>query len=364
MGNERIDVVEDFDYNSENAQYNRDYLHWRRHTKEPFVFRFSDNSREHVYVDGAPVNSMDAALAERAALMQLSTRLGAVLLIFLLSEILGSTLLIAAMRAFSIPISIDFLTFSMNGSQWAVTGVRILSIVLKYSLPTVVLTRMCRIPQSVFAPAAIGAIPELIGGIGAAMIIAAIYSVLTFSSSVDLSQRMFTYKELPAIATYGVFDVIAVSVLAELFFRGSLLPLLRQFGDPFAVLVTALIGFLCPNKLPERICELLVGLAAGYLLIRSGSLLKCAALRIVFSSLKYARLGLVYASEYIQLWQYALLLLGTGALLILFFIHFRRTKLQLRNRQTFLTINKKLYYLTQSVPMLPWLAVSLLVMLL
>ena len=364
MSRDRIDVVEDFEYDSENEQYNQDYRHWRRHTKAPFMFHFSDNSREHVYVDGAPVASMDAALAEREALMHCSTMLGAALLIFLLSAVLGSSLLIAAMKLLHIPISIDFLTFKMNGSQWAVTGVRSLCLILKYCLPTLILTRMCKLPQPVFAPAAIGAIPEMIAAVGAGMIIAAVYSLAAIGTSTELSQRLFAYKDIAAIGTYGVFDTLAVSVLAELFFRGALLPILRQFGDPFAVIVTALIGFLCPNELPERICELLIGLSAGYLLIRSGSLIKCAALRIVYSALKYARLGLVYASEEIRLWQYILLLLGIGTLLLLFFIHFRRTKLKLVNRETFLPFKKKLYYLTQSVPMLPWLAVSLLLLLL
>ncbi len=338
MGNERIDVTEDFEYDSENEQYNQDYRHWRRHTREPFVFHFSDNSREHVYVEGAPPVSLDAALAERQALMHCSTMLGAALLIFLLSEVLGS--------------------------QWAVTGVRILCLVLKYGLPTLILTKLCKLPQPVFAPASLGAIPEMIAAVGAGMMIAAVYSTAAIGTSVQTSQRLFAYKDIAAIGTYGVFDTLAVSVLAELFFRGSLLPLLRQFGDPFAVLVTALIGFLCPNELPERICELLIGLAAGYLLIRSGSIIKCAALRIVYSALKYARLGLVYASEEIRLWQYIIILLGIGTVLILFFVHFRRTKLMLQNRKTFLPMKKKLYYLTQSVPMLPWLAASLLLMLL
>ena len=84
-GKERIDVIEDFEYNSENPQYNQDYLQWRRHTKGPFLFQFSDNSREHVYVDGAPSASMNAALAERQALMNCSTVLGIALLISLLN---------------------------------------------------------------------------------------------------------------------------------------------------------------------------------------------------------------------------------------------------------------------------------------
>ena len=364
MGNERIDVTEDFEYDSENEQYNQDYRHWRRHTKEPFIFRFSDNSREHVYVEGAPSVSMDAALAERQALMHCSTMLGAALLIFLLAEVLGSSLLIAAMKLLHIPISINFLDFKMAGSQWAVAGVRILCLVLKYGLPTLILTKICKIPQPVFAPASLGAIPEMIAAVGAGMIIAAVYSAAAVGTSVQTSQRLFAYKDIAAIGTYGVLDTLAVSVLAELFFRGALLPLLRQFGDPFAVLATALIGFLCPNDYPERICELLVGLAAGYLLIRSGSLIKCAALRIVYSALKYARLGLVYASENITLWQYIIILLGIGTMLILFFVHIRRSRLRLRNRETFLPLKKKFYYLTQSVPMLPWLAASLLLMLL
>lgn len=362
---DRIDVVEDYEYSSENPQYNQDYRHWRRHAKGPWMYQFQENSREHVYVDGGAASStFDAALAERKALLHCSTVIGTILLIFLVSEILGSTAMVALMRLFMKDISIDFLSFQTVGNQWARTGVRILIEVLKYSLPTAVLTRFCKLPQSVFAPASFGAIPEVIAAIGSGMVIAALYCVTTLGTSVELSQRLFSYKDSAAIAAFGVFDALAVSVLAELFFRGALLPVLRQFGDPFAVIVTAVIAFLCPNVMSDRIRELLIGLAAGYLMIRSGSILKCAMLRITCSALCYARLVLVYANETIPLWRYVLTLAVIGSMTVVFYCHIRRTSLPLPNRQSFLPLKRKLYYMTQSIPMLPWLAVSLLLLLL
>lgn len=360
----RVDTVEDFIYNSENEQYNRDYLHWRRHTKKPWMFTFEDNSKEYSYTEGTSAVKRNAELAERQALMQCSFVIGAALLIYLVAEVVGGTVLITLMRLFRVDISMNFMSFSMSGSQWAVTGVRCFVIVLKFCVPTIMLIRLCKLPQQVVAPAAIGALPELIAAIGAGMLIAGIYSVTAIHSGVELSQRLFAYKDTAAIVAYGIFDVICTSILAEIFLRGTILPLLRQFGDPFAVLVTAIIGFLAPNAFPERCSELLIGLAASYVMIRCGSIFKTTLLRITYSSLAYARLVLVYSAESISVWRYVLILFGMGTAAVGLFVYIRRSELKLDNRQTFLPMARKLYYLTQSVPLLPWLAVSLLLMLL
>lgn len=357
---DQIDTIEDFVYDSENEQYNRDYLQWRRHTKSPIIYRFKGHIKENVYVAGAAVTKQDAAMTERNALMRCGEVIGAALLLYLVAELIGGSLLIGLLRIFHVDIRLDFLTLSMEGSQWPVTVVRSFVMLLKYGMPAFVMIHHCQLPKRVVCPRSIGAMPETVAAVGGAMIIAGIYSLTAHGAGLEAAQQLFTYKDTLAISVYGLFEVLVISMLAELLLRGSILPLVRQFGDGFAVAVTAAIAFLFPNALPERISELLIGLVSGYLLIRSGSIFKCVLLRAVYSALTYARLMLVYANHTIPLWQFALLLLAIGTLAAATFVSIRRGHVQLLNRQTALSEPIKIIALTQSVTLLPWLAVSVL----
>ena len=361
-----IDVIEDFVYDSVNQQYNKDYLHWRRHTKEAFIYRYQDDIREKVFtVNSSGIRiKQSAAAAERSALSKCSELIGTALLIFLVIELLGGSLLIALLHLFGIDIRMDFLTLTMNGSQWAVVGVRGLLIILKYALPAAFLIRFCRLPQAIYAPAAPGGLPEYIAAAAAALAISGIYSLTAYDLGVKTAQRLFTYQDTAAVLVFGLFEAIIGAVLAELLLRGAMLPLLRQFGDPFAIVVTAVLAFLCPNELPDRISELLIGLAAGYLMIRSGSIFKVVVLRMICSALSYARLVVIYTSRYLRVWEYALLLISIGALSLAFYFGLRRSQLRLHNRQTALSNPHKCAAFLQSITLLPWAAAAVLLTLL
>lgn len=357
------DVVEAFKYDSANEQYNMDFLQWRRHSDSKLAFRFSANNLENVYVSGTAVVQQNVGISEREALMRCGQMIGAALLIYFVTEIAGESLLQGILRLFDIDVRIEFLSISMQGSQWAVVAARAAVVLLKYLLPTALLIKVSRFPRRVFAPAMKGGIPELSAGVGAGMMIAGVYALIAQRDGIALAQNVVSYKDTTAIIAYGIFDSLLAATVIELFLRGTILMLLRQFGDPFAVFVTALIGFLFPNQMPERIAELLIGLAAGYLMIRSGSLPKCIALRVVFTGLSYARVVMVYTIHNFWLWEYSLLLISFGALAITFFILVRRRSISLNNQRIVLSHTQKFSALMQTVTMLPWAAVSVLLML-
>ena len=364
MEGSHTDVVEDFSYSSRNRTYNSDYLIWRRHTKGAFIYRFTDVRNENVYVDGNAVAPVTAANAERNALMQCSQIIGLALLLFLLIAVVGGSVLIALLRLFHIDIRLDFLSLQMDGSQWARVAVKSITAVLKYLLPSLLLLRICKLPRRIVFPVSVGAVQEMLAAAGAGMLIAGIYSLAANSLGVASAQDLFSYKDMAAILTYGVFDVLVVSALAEMLLRGCIFPLLRQFGDPFAVLCTALIAAFLPNATPDRLAELLIGLAAGYLFLRAGSIFKCIVIRVIFSGLSYARLVLVYATGTMQLWEYALLLISMGVLVIALFVRGTHNRYAMENRKTALPMPEKTAVMLQSVTMMPWAAASLLVALL
>ena len=368
LENGHINVIDDFSYTSENDEYNADYLLWRRCAKGPHIYRFTDRIDENVYVavdvSGDSSVQQTAATAERSALMWCGQYIGASLLIFLLAELIGGSLLIGVLRLFGIDIRLDFLSLKMDGSQWAVVAVRSVVLLLKYLLPTVLLVKICGISRAISMPIRFGGFPEMLAAVGCGVLISGIYSLAAHTTGIDSAQALFSYKDASAIITYGLFDVLIASALMEYFLRGCILTLLRQFGDPFAVISTALIAFLFPNAPADRISELLIGLAAGYLFVRSGSLPKCCLIRIIYSLLAYARLVLIYTNRAMQLWEYALLMISMGVVVLALYSRGRKDKLRLDNRETALPNSGKGTILLQSVTMLPWAAASLLLTLL
>lgn len=358
------DVVEEFKYDSFNEQYNMAFLEWRRNTDSQYVFRFSDNSLENVYVSGAAGAKQDAGIAERESLMRCSQLIGAALLICFVAQMAGGSLLAGLLRLFGIDLHVDFLSISKSGSQWAVVAAKMVVVLLKYLFPTVLLIKAAKLPRRVFAPFKSSSVPMVTAGIGAGMFIAGIYALIAQQDGIQLAQEIYTYKDTDAIAAYGIFDALLAAALAELFLRGTVQTLLRQFGDPFAVGITACIAFLFPNSLPDRMGELLIGLTAGYLLVRTGSIATCILVRMTYAGLNYARLVAVYTSRTMQLWEYALLLISIGTLALAFYVLQHRHALRMSNRRIVLSDRKKCSALVLTVTMLPWLAVSTLLTLL
>ena len=359
----KLDVVADFSYESENPDYNRAYKQWRRTNKAPYMYRYSGNPNEITYVDGNAVPARDAALTERTALTHCATLIGLGLLAYLVCELVGGTLLVGILRLCGAEVGLDFLSLSVRGEQWAVTAVRVSINVMKYLLPAVLLLRLGKLPRRAAVPVRLCGLPETVIAVGAAAGIAGIYTLTAQDAGVNLAQEIFSVPSRTGVMAYGLFDVLAVSALSELLLRGSVLPLLRQFGDSFAIGMTAAAGFLFPNSLPDRISELLIGLASGYLLLRSGSFLKCVLLRAICSALCYARIILIYATGRFPAWQYAMLLLSFGAVLCLFYVRLRKEHIRLKNRDTQLSETRKFITITQCVTVLPWAGLSFLLML-
>lgn len=353
-------MIEHYEYGSENKKYNDAFLDWRRQTKAAHIYRYTGNLNENVFVAGDAAAPPNPAFAERAALMRCGELTGAALLLFLLSELIGGTVLIALLRLFHINIRLDLLLLTMDGSQWARCAVNMVIELLKYLFPALLMMESCKIPKRLAIPIRIGSLAETLGAAGAGMIVTAVYSLFANGEGVMHAEQIFTYKDMAAVLTYGLFQMLIGSLIAEIFLRGCILTLLRQFGDPFAIVTVAFIAFLFPNTTATRISELLIGLSAGYLLVRSGSLSKCVLIRVIFTGLSYARLVVVYSNHMMQLWEYVLLLLSMGVLVCALYVRFRKEKIRLMNRTSLLSLPKKLSALILSMTMLPWTAASIL----
>ena len=363
MPQKAINVVEDFDYDSRSETYNRSFREWRTAAQTKYVYSYSDDPREASYVAGKAVTKPSAAHIEQKALSHVCEVIGAALLVYFICEVAGESLITGLFRMLGLEVTLDFLTSSMTDSQLAVAGVRTMTLLLKFGIPICMLIAFFRLPRRVVMPGNFTALPETVLGVGFAMIGSAVYALTANAQGVEDAQTIFTYKDSAVIAGYVLVDAIIGSILAEMMLRGLMIPALRQFGDLFAVGLTAGAAFLFPNALPARIGELLIGLAAGYLVLRGGSVWKCILLRFLYTLLNHARVILLYATHMLPRWQYVMILLLTGLGLVFFYMRVRRNGLLLSNRKTQLPYRRKIFAAAQTLTMLPWLAVSMLMLL-
>ncbi len=78
----------------------------------------------------------------------------------------------------------------------------------------------------------------------------------------------------PAVlALYGLSVVVIPPLVEEVMFRGVILQSLRRYGDGFAVLVSAMLFGMYHGNLIQMVFAFLSGLALGYVVIRTNSLL-------------------------------------------------------------------------------------------
>lgn len=362
MADEHIDVIADFVYDSENDGYNRENRLWRQKTEAPFIYRVAANRQERSYVAGSAQARGNVPVAERSALLSCYDFMGLVLTFSLACEILFSSLLAWGFHLFTFDVELNFLSFTLSGDFWLVCGIRTFVNLLKYGLPLLLAVRFFRLPEGLRMPLSVGSVPDFFGAVGFGMLI----GLLSGLSDGDpaAATDVFSYTDTTAILTCAVVDVTLGTLLAEMLLRGALMPVLRQFGDVFALLTMGLCGFLFPNDLSGRLTEMFLGLACGYLLLKSGSLLHCLIVRAVCATVNYARVILVYANDSVTLRTFTSNIFLFGALFSLIYLLLRVSRLGLSNRRSWLKLREKWSIATQSPSMLVWLCCCVLSLLL
>lgn len=127
--------------------------------------------------------------------------------------------------------------------------------------------------------------------IAAAGILGAVLAVM-FGRILELF-GLVLYTEPSPITTLGPVVLLSIGgtlllqVIEEILFHGFALTALRKFGDGFAVIACALFFAFRTDSVVEAICAFVFSLAAGYFVIRSGSVVIAIYSRLLVSCLFY-----------------------------------------------------------------------------
>lgn len=291
-----INVVDEFDYSTQHSSYNKEFIKWRKEINNPFAFNFKSNQKESVYIDGRGFIERSQTEAEKDVLAQIFYVLGISALIWLVIDTVIKKLAVQVLAICGFQIGTTIFTSSLFGDGPEIAAVLIASAFLKVMIPTIYINNRYKIPKNVRIMDKMSHPIGLVAAISMTLIICTI-TFLPKAYSND-SQDIYNYfKGLNAdievwgqteFLIYSLFDIILMPILSELFFRGAMFAVLRQFGDPFAILITSVTAAMLTMDIREAIPVFLLSLVASYGMLRSGSIFTAMSVNILYKMYQLA----------------------------------------------------------------------------
>lgn len=286
---EIINVIDEFDYSTQSDEYNGEFRNWRKKLSNPYTYNYSKNVKEQTFVDGQGFVSTSPQDSEKEVIYRVFQILGNVLLIYLFIEIVFEKAAIAVLDCLGLNIHNSYINNSIYGGQTEVLIILTVMTLFKYALPIFILHSKIKIPNNVRFPMDKSRKNEFFNAFSAAMIVSVISSISRAYSNQSKEiydyfssfSKNFQLKGDYELIVYVIFDVVVVSILNEILFRGDIFHALRQFGDLFAVVTTALISTLITHDFSYMFGSFLIAMVSGIFVLRSGNFFMAIMVRII-----------------------------------------------------------------------------------
>ena len=285
-----ISVIDEFDYSTQGKKYNEQFIEWRKRKGNPFSFSFEKHIKESVYVDGRGFILSSATDAERESLARIFYILGSAALMYMVIDNVIGRLLIILLSQLGFDIHASLFSPAVYGGGTEIICVLMAVNLLKYIVPAAYLHFRFRLPPAVERMNSRHDTYGLVGAIGVTLIICSLLNLPSAYSN-ETKEIYSFFKELNTdvkvwnqteFVIYAVFDIVIMSTLSEIFFRGAMFAVLRQFGDYFAVIMSTLTAVLLAQDLREVPAVLLMSLVCSVGMLSSGSIFTAVAASIVF----------------------------------------------------------------------------------
>ncbi|MBR3421691.1 MAG: CPBP family intramembrane metalloprotease [Ruminococcus sp.] len=296
--NSIVNVIDEFDYSTQNDAYNEKFKKWRRNKDNHCAFNYSANKNEKVYIESKGFVAHSVEEAEKDSLTHIFYIIGIAALIWAVTEDAVSKLGISLLSLLGLNIHTNFFNSSVYGGSIEIVTALIAVSVLKIVVPSIYAHIRFKLPRKVEFMGRMNNSLALVGAISMTLIVCTAMSLPTAYSSeskeiydyfrsIDADLYVWDQKEF---LMYTIFDVIIMSVLSEMFFRGAMFAALRQFGDPFAIVMTALTAGLLTQDFRAMPITILVSLVAGYGMVSSGTMFTAISVSIVYKMYSLALL--------------------------------------------------------------------------
>ena len=185
-------------------------------------------------------------------------------------------------------------------------GVTLFSYAFSFGLALFLTKTWIKIPTRVAFPLRRGslslAIPAIFICLGIGVLGSLSYALIAgaLESGAGITPPSTDFKppgDTVSLVMYVILLTVFPSVLEELLFRGVIMQSLRRFGDGFAIVASSILFGLIHGNLMQIIPAFLVGLAIGYFVIRTGSILTGILIHFVNNALAVAATLLTGGNE-------------------------------------------------------------------
>ena len=267
-------------------------------------FYYVNNPNELTYRDGYGFVRNYPEAAETHALRNVFNLIGVTMLLVAALDIVSMYLLPLLLTRLGADIYYDSYTGIYYGNDWLIMALNASFEILKRLLPMLYCYKQLQMPLKVMMPVKVtnkplfrAAIPVMFMVSGIGIVLSEIFEHLLAAVHIQPAEWVrLPEKPAPLIVSL-IVNIIIVPVISEFYTRGAIMQLLRQVGDGFAIIITAVLtAFITYNS--QQFCYVFVcSVIIGYFAVRTGSVMTAAVMRVVSRTMFY---GLYMIDRYLD----------------------------------------------------------------
>lgn len=290
-----INVVDEFDAAIQGSGYNGNFKKWRKSKDNPYAFNFEKNNKEKIFNESKGFETLSQTEAGKKVLGAIMREIGILMLIVVAFQSIIGKLVIIVLDAIGFDIHTTIFNSGVYGGG-EIVATTIMLALLTLLTPVIYIHKKMKMPLKAGIMHTVCDSAEIVGAIGFAMVFCTIaclpaaYSsetkdIYTYFASADTDVSAWGQSEF---VVYTVFDVVILSILTELLFRGGIFSALRQFGDITAIIVTTIMTALLTGDFFAMPAALLISFVSSIGMLRSGTIFTAIIVRIVYKMYQLA----------------------------------------------------------------------------
>ena len=274
--------------------YNEMFKAWRKQRKDTVGFYYVSNPNELTYLDGYGFVTDYPEAAERNALRKVMNIIGMTMILLGVIDIFYKYALPNLLAAFGADIYFDRYTKIFYGNEWLILFIDTFFSIIKRLIPLAYIYKKLKMPIKVMIPTKITnktlfkyAVPVMLLAVGLCSAASGIYGEMLSFLRIQPEKLFYDPKSKAVLVLFLIVHVIIIPIISEIHTRGALLQLLRQFGDGFAIVFTALLTALISYKINSFCFIFITSVIIGYFTVRTGSVITAVLMRITVHAISY-----------------------------------------------------------------------------
>lgn len=285
-----VNVVDEFDAAISGSGYNGNFKKWRKNKDNPYAFNFEKNNREKIFNESRGFETPSQTDVGKKVLGSIMRETGIIMLIVVVFKSIIGKLTIVVLDLIGVNIHTTLFSSGVYGGGTEIVLTTIAIALATLLTPVIYMHTRMKMPMKAGIMHTVRDSAEIIAAIGFTMISCTIaclpdaYSsetkdIYTYFAATEADVSVWGQKEF---VLYMIFDVVVLSILTELLFRGAVFSALRQFGDAVAIFITTAMAVLLTGDPLAMPAALLLSFVSSLGMLRSGTIFTAMIVRIVY----------------------------------------------------------------------------------